>query len=102
MNYKEIVQKLSLIRTKKNLSARELSLMLGKSESYFYKIERHDVILSVPMLLEILEALELKTEEFFYDDFSNYEKDRNILEITKSLSKEEFEALVILLKRSGK
>lgn len=54
------------------------------------------------MLLEILEALELKTEEFFYDDFSNYEKDRNILEITKSLSKEEFEALVILLKRSGK
>lgn len=99
MNYKQIVERLSLIRTRKNLSSRELGLMLGNSDTYFYKVEDGSIVLNVPKLCEILEALEVDTEEFFYDDFDNYKKDKELLGITKSLSKEELEALILLLKR---
>ncbi len=99
MDYKQIIERLSLIRTRKNLSSRELGRMIGNSDTYFYKVEDGSIILNLPKLLEILEALEISTEEFFYDDFENYKKDKEILSITKSLSKEELEALVVLLKR---
>lgn len=99
MNYKQIVERLSLIRTRKNLSSRELGLMLGNSDTYFYKVEDGSIVLNVPKLCEILEALEVDTEEFFYDDFDDYKKDKELLRITKSLSKEELEALILLLKR---
>ena len=99
MNYKQIIERLSLIRTRKNLSSREFGRMIGNSDTYFYKIEDGSIILNLPKLLEILEALEISTEEFFYDDFENYKKDKELLSITKSLSKEELGALVVLLKR---
>ena len=99
MNYKQIVERLSLIRTRKNLSSRELGLMLGNSDTYFYKVEDGSIVLNVPKLCEILEALEVDTEEFFYDDFDDYKKDKELLRITKSLSKEKLEALILLLKR---
>ena len=73
--------------------------MLGNSDTYFYKVEDRSIILSVPKLCEVLETLEIETEEFFYNDLDNYKRDKEILEITKSLSKEELEALILLLKR---
>ncbi len=101
MNYKEIIERLSLIRTSKNLSARELGLMIGKSDTYFYKVEDKSIILNVPKLIEILDALQVDTEEFFYKDFENYKRDKEILALTKNLSKEELQALIVLLKRKN-
>ena len=101
MDYKQIIERLSLIRARKNLSSREFGRMLGNSNTYFYKVEDGSIILSLPKLMEMLEALEIKTEEFFYNDFDNYKKDKEILEITKSLSTEELEALILLLKRKN-
>ena len=101
MDYKQIVERLSLIRTRKNLSSREFGMMLGNSETYFYKIEDNSIILNVPKLLEVLEALNISTEELFYDDLDNYKRDKEILQITKSLTKEELEALILLLKRKN-
>ena len=101
MNYKEIIERLSLIRTKNNLSAREFGLMIGNSDTYFYKVEGKSIILNVPKLLEILDALQVSTEEFFYDDFENYKRDNEILSLTKNLTKDELQALILLLKRKN-
>lgn len=73
--------------------------MLGNSDTYFYKVEDNSIILNLPKFLEILEALDIDTEEFFYDDFDNYKKDKEILSLIKSLSQEELDALLTLLKR---
>lgn len=102
MTYKQIVERLSLIRTEKNLSARELGLRLGNSETYFYKIENGSIILSMPKLLEILDLFNISTEEFFYEDMQRFEKDQEILRITKSLTSEELDSLIVLLKRKNK
>ncbi len=101
MDYDEIIERLSLTRTRKNLSSRKLGRLLGNSDTYFYKVEDGSIILNMPKFLEILETLEITPEEFFYKDFENYKRDKEILKITKSLSKEELEALVILLKRKN-
>lgn len=98
MDYKEIVQRLSLIRTRKNMSSIELSKLLGNSNTYFYKVEGGSIILNIPKLLEILEVLGVSTEEFFYKDFDNYENDINVLNAIKKLSREELDSLLILLK----
>lgn len=102
MTYKQIVERLSLIRTEANLSARELGLRLGNSETYFYKIENGSIILSTPKLLEVLELLGVSTQHFFYDDYQRYEKDQELLKITKSLTSEELDSLIVLLKRKSK
>lgn len=99
MEYKDIIERLSLIRTRKNLSSRKFGRLLGNSDTYFYKVEDGSIILNLPKFLEILDTLDVKPEEFFYADFDSYKRDKEILEITKPLSKEELEALVILLKR---
>ena len=99
MDYKQIIERLSLIRTRKNLSSREFGKIIGNSDTYFYKVEDGSIIINLPKFIDMLEALEISTEEFFYEDFDNYKKDKEILNITKSLSKEELEALILLLKR---
>lgn len=99
MDYKQIIERLSLIRTRKNLSSREFGRMLGNSDTYFYKVEDGSIIISLPKLLEMLEALEIDTEEFFYNDYDNYKRDKQILVITKTLSNEELDAMILLLKR---
>ena len=97
MDYKNIVEKLSQIRTSKGLSSRELGLMIGKSDTYFYKIENQSIKLSVLKLLEILETLEIDTEKFFYKDFYNYEKDMKILSLIKTMPENKRQNLLELL-----
>ena len=87
MDYKQIIERLSLIRTRKNLSSREFGRMLGNSDTYFYKVEDGSIIINLPKFIEILETLQIDTEEFFYDDFDNYKKDKEILKIIKCLNK---------------
>ncbi len=99
MDYKQIIERLSLIRTNKNLSSRELGRLLGNSNTYFYKVEDGSIVLNLPKFLEILDTLEISTEEFFYNDFMNYKKDMELLEKVKKLSPEEIDALFLLLKR---
>lgn len=98
MEYKNIVERLSQIRTVKKLSSRELGLMIGKSDTYFYKIENQSIKLSVLKLLEILETLEVDTEKFFYKDFYNYEEDMKILSLIKSMPESKKQNLIELLK----
>ncbi len=99
MDYKQILERLSAIRAKKNLSAMELGKILGNSDTYIYKIEDGSIILSVPKLLEILEVLEVPVEEFFYKNIQQYREDMEVQNILRTLSKEEFKALMLLLER---
>lgn len=64
MDYKQIIERLSLIRTRKNLSSREFGRMLGNSDTYFYKVEDGSIIISLPKLLEMLELWRLILKNF--------------------------------------
>ena len=53
----------------------------------------------MPKLLEILEVLEVPVEEFFYKNIQQYREDMEVQNILRTLSKEEFKALMLLLER---
>ena len=86
LTYKEIITRIAIFRNKKDMSARELALRIGHSETYFYKVENGSIILNLPTFLETLEALEITTEEFFYGKIDAYEEDKNMLNKMQQLS----------------
>ena len=52
-------------RIKKNLSAYELSLRLGKDASYINKLENGKINVSLKMILAICEQLEINVVDLF-------------------------------------
>lgn len=95
---KDVIQRIGYFRNKAKLSARELSLRLGKHEGYINKLESKDFNLPTYMLLDIIEALEITTAEFFADDYANYENDKEILDLLKTMSKDKRENLLLFIK----
>ncbi len=98
MELTEIIDRISHIRTIKGLSARELSLSIGKNPSYINRLEyRKDFEPTIGVINDIIEACDSSFEEFFHYDIDEYKADKKILEIIKNLSQEKKEALIKLL-----
>ena len=85
MEIKEVIQRIGYFRNKLNLSARELSLRIGKHEGYINKLESKDFNLPTRMLLEIIEALEITPAEFFADNYVTYKIDKDLNDLIQSL-----------------
>ena len=98
MEMKDLIQRIGYFRNKANLSARELSLRIGKHEGYINKLESKDFNLPTTMLLEIIETLKITPAEFFADDYTNYENDKEILDLLKTMSKDKRENLLSFIK----
>ena len=73
-----LVQRIGYFRNKKNLSARELSLLIGKHGGYINKLESKDFNLPTSVLLKILETLNVSCEEFFAENFMTYKTDKEL------------------------
>lgn len=100
MDLNEIVLRIGYFRNKKELSARELSLRIGKSETYINQIESKHFTLSLPVLLEILGVLEVSATEFFSDNYANFRQDKEILDLLNKLSVERKNSFIDLMKNT--
>lgn len=58
-------ERLAQLRMEKGVSARDMSLSLGQSESYINKIENRRTMPSMAGFFYICEFLEIKPQEFF-------------------------------------
>ncbi len=68
MDYIEwFYNRLTELRLQKGVSARDMSLSLGQSESYINKIENRRTLPSLTGFLYICEYFEITPEEFFSD-----------------------------------
>ena len=65
MEFKELVNRLAKARIKKDLSAYELSLRIGRDASYISQVEAGKVNISMKTFLEICKALEINPKELF-------------------------------------
>lgn len=68
---KKIAQRISQLRTQKGVSARDMSLSLGQSESYINKIENGKAMPSMTGFLYICEFFEITPEKFFSFETEN-------------------------------
>lgn len=96
MDNKEIVIRIKQIRDKANLSARELSLRLGKNDCYINKIESSQFVPPIDMLLQIIECCNSTPEEFFHRDLLSYQKDRTLLDYFSKLTPKQKDAILNL------
>ena len=98
MDLLEIIERISAVRTKANLSARELSLRIGKNESYINRLEyRKNFEPSISVISDIAEACGSSLEEMFYYDINQYSKDKEIISTLKKCNEKKKQAIIDLL-----
>ncbi len=98
MELVEIIERISKLRTRANLSARELSLRIGKNESYINRLEyRKNFEPSITVISEIAEACGSSLEELFYYDIGQYCKDKEIISLLKTCNDKKKKAIIDLL-----
>ncbi|MDE6598318.1 MAG: helix-turn-helix domain-containing protein [Clostridia bacterium] len=100
MNKDEVVERISLLRTKAGLSARDLSLKIGKNTAYISRLESKNDSFepSVSALLEIIAACGSTESEFFYYDIYAYSKDKEIIDLLNTVTPIKKDAIINLLK----
>ena len=81
MDYLEwFYQRISELRIQKGVSARDMSLSLGQSESYINKIENKRTLPSMDGFFYICEYLDITPQEFFNDSLSAPKQSKALLE----------------------
>ena len=96
----EIIERISKLRTKAGLSARELSLRIGKNEAYINRLEyRKNFEPSVTVISEIADVCGSSLEEFFYYDINQYKIDKQIIDLLKNVPESKKKAFIEILSK---
>ena len=99
MTIEDVILRIKQARDKANLSARDLSLRLGKNASYITKLESQEFQPTMQIVLEIIETCGLTPEEFFYVDMIKYQKDKELLHYFQKLSDRQKDAILNLYEK---
>ncbi len=98
MEEKEIGLRIAKLRTKRNVSAREMSLSIGQNESYINHIETGNGLPSIMGLSYICDYLNITMSEFFDYENTNPVKLKSLTTYLKKLNDEQLEAVEKLVK----
>lgn len=98
MDQNDIAIRIWYFRNKKQLSARELSLRLGKSATYINQIESKNFTVSLPVLLDILRILDIPCSEFFADNYESYRQDNEMIELLEKLPEDRKKSFIDILR----
>ena len=98
MDEKDFSMRLAKLRTKKNVSAREMSLSFGQNQGYINHIESGQGTPSLSGIFYICEYLGITPSQFFDFDLKNPEKLNKINEYLKKLNDKQLNALEMFLK----
>ena len=93
----EILNRIGYFRNLRNISAYKLGLELGHSKTYFYRVESGEIALTLDMLLDILDILQVITTEFFCPSLKD--DDKILLEMINNLSPENKQTILDLVKK---
>ena len=95
----DFFNRLSELRIKKGVSARDMSLSLGQSEGYINNIENKKAYPSMPAFFYICDYFQIKPSEFFDETTQNPEKIGKIVEAMKSLSEDQLDLIMEMIKQ---
>lgn len=97
-----IQERIAQLRTKKGVSARDMSLTLGQSESYINTIENKKSLPSMTVFLYICEYFGITAQEFFDEGNENPEKLKELIEDLKRLDDKSLSHIAGLAKELAK
>ncbi len=99
MDENYIRDRISEIRTKKNISEYKMSLDLGHSKSYIQSISSGKSLPSLSEFLYICDYLGVTPKEFFDDTVTEPTLVNELYNLTKEMSKEDILVLINTAKR---
>ena len=99
MNFQFIRDRISVLRTKKNVSEYRMSTDLGHSKSYMQSISSGRSMPSLGEFLYICEYLGVTPREFFDDSIKDPQLVQELYELSRHLSEANLKILVDLAKR---
>lgn len=99
MDLKDVVLRLGYFRNKRNLSSREVSLRMGYSESWYYRVEAGQIDINMSTFLKLCELFEITPNDVFYYDLNKLDEDKRINELIPKMSINEKESLCNLIGR---
>lgn len=86
------------LRTQKGISARDMSLSLGQSESYINKIENKRTLPSMAGFIYICEYFEITPQEFFNLDSPAPQKSKELLREIEKLTASQVDHILLIVK----
>ncbi len=95
---KDFALRLAILRTKKNVSAREMSLAIGQNPNYINHIETGKASPSLSVMFYICEYLGVTPSEFFDDESVNPTRLKKINEYLKKLDDKQLETVESMVK----
>ncbi|MGL5259475.1 MAG: helix-turn-helix domain-containing protein [Lachnospiraceae bacterium] len=98
MNSKWFCNRLTALRMQQNMTARDMSLSLGQSDSYINKIENQKSYPSMEMFFYICEFLKIKPKDFFDEDQDVPTVITEVNDELKKLSPEQLHHIHLILK----
>ena len=102
MEQAEFIKRLVQLRMNKGVSARDMSLSLGQSESYISTLENGKGYPSMPVFFYICEYFGITPKECFDLETTNPQKTSRLAELSRSLNNEQLDLLIALVKEMKK
>lgn len=90
--------RIASLRSKKNVSAREMSLSIGQNSSYINRIENKQNFPSMRLFFFICEYLEISPKDFFDTEITNPFLINEILNELKTLNDEQLNTVLAVSK----
>ena len=98
MDEKDFALRLATLRTKKGVSARDMSLSMGQNPGYINNIESGKSLPSLSGIFYICDYLKITPSELFDTDVDNPEKLKGIIEDLKRLNDKQLDTIATLVK----
>ena len=99
MKYEDVIQRISFLRNKANLSQRKTSEMLGFCSDYMKTIENYKVNLKMKTFLDFCELIDIKPEEFFFYGKDYNDESKKLVEDFNKLSPANKQTILDLVKK---
>lgn len=96
MDQERFIKRLVQLRMNKGVSARDMSLSIGQSQSYINNIENGVNYPSMGTFFYLCDYLGVTPKEFFDLDAANPAKEQKLLEAARNLSDEHLDHLIAL------
>jgi len=94
--------RLAQLRSRKGISAREMSIELGQNVSYINNIENGKALPSMSSFFSICEYLGITAQEFFDTEVQNPERLNEVIDDLKKLNDSQLDALSVIVKDLAK
>ncbi len=99
MDLQFIRERISLLRTKKNVSEYKMSMDLGHSKSYMQSISSGRAAPSLSEFLYICEYLGVTPKEFFDDDVAEPQLVQKLYNLTRNMTEADLTVLISTAER---